>query len=88
MTGEERSELRAVLKALHRIATEKPRDDEELEQRGNAFGTPSWHAAVDLWERALAIADANDADPSFETAWRALVNRARAVLTARRHAEE
>ena len=83
MTAEERSELRVVLRALHQSATtiDRPGDDDEAgEWRGNTYGSPRFHEGVELWARVLAIAEADERDPMFETAWRALVNQAHRAL--------
>ena len=80
MTAEERTELRMVLKALHRNAMEWPREDQAPEERDRLYATPRFHDQAELWERALAITEPDERDQAFETAWRALVNRARAFL--------
>ena len=67
MDSERQRDLGLVLRALHFATTRTARGPSE--QRGENYGPPEWHEAVELWKRALAIEQA----PDFESAWSSLV---------------
>jgi hypothetical protein len=73
------AELQIVLRALHRVASDKP-DEEALEQRGNDSGPHLWHEGVALWGHVLKVAELNENDPHLKSAWEALVVQARKYL--------
>jgi hypothetical protein len=74
-----KADLQTVLRALHRVASEKP-DERISEEQGNEYGPRLRQEGVSLWNRVSKVTELREDDPAFDVAWKALVTQARKYL--------